>query len=85
MDLALDVGGVASEFISLLNQPRAAAVAAERKAVCFDAVTLLLLTYFIVEAHISALAERICVILVSFDRVSLRFLFPVQTSDRSDP
>jgi len=39
----------------------------------------------IMEAQISALAGRIFVILVSFDRVSLRVLFSVQTSDRSAP
>jgi len=39
----------------------------------------------IIEVYISAFTGQIFVILVSFDRVSLRFLFSVQISDISTP
>jgi len=68
-----------------LIQPPAAALAAKRKAVCFTSVTLLLFIHFIVEAHISALDGRIFVILVSFDRFSVPFLYFIHKSDRSAP
>jgi len=62
-----------------LVQPPAAAL-----AVCFAALRLLLLfIYFIVEAHIYALAGRISVTLMSFDLALLRFLFFIYTYDRS--
>jgi len=44
------------------------------EAVCFTAVTLLLFVFFISQTDISALAGRIFVILVPFDRNSLRIL-----------
>jgi len=42
-------------------------------------------SFFLFTGHISALAGRIFVILVSFDWVSLQFLDSIQISDRSDP
>jgi len=67
-----------------LIQPRAAAPAAKRKAVCF-ADEALFIFYFILASYISALDGRIFAIFVSFDRVSLRFLFSIQASDKSTP
>jgi len=64
--------------------PQAAALDAKRKADCFADETLLLI-YIIVEAHISTLAGRIFAIFLSFDQISLPFLFSIHISDRSAP
>jgi len=51
--------------VGKIFQPRAAALAAKQKAVCFAAVMLFI--YFILEAHIFSLAGRIFVIFVPFN------------------
>jgi len=58
-----------------LIQPRATAIAANREAVCFIAVTLFISYLFISQADISTLAARIFAILVSFDRNLLRIFY----------